>query len=76
MNTFGPGCVKTHRFQKSQIYLPLKQKSIFIFMLHMGQHGNNLHVVALASHFQNPLFVFTQPRPEAMGWTPPPLTGI
>jgi hypothetical protein len=46
MATYDPGCVKTHRFQKSQKYLPLKQKSIFISMLHMGQHGNNLPIVA------------------------------
>ena len=44
-------CVKTHRFQKSRNYLPLKQRSSCISLLHMDQHGNIAPIIVLISHF-------------------------
>ena len=51
MSHYGPGCVKTHYFEKMKNYLPLKQMSLCLSLLHMEQHGNIAPVIVSIPHF-------------------------
>jgi hypothetical protein len=47
----GRDCVKTHYFQKMKKYLPLKQMSSCLSLLHMKHYGNSVPVNVSIPHF-------------------------